>query len=387
MVSYRPQESVYFTEEHRLLRDQVRRFVEEEVRPYGDKWEAEGFIPREVFRKMGDLGFLGMRHPEEYGGSGLGALSSIVWAEELGRSTYGGFTASVTVHTDMSSTHLSRYGTPAQKAKYLPDIIAGRKICAVAVTEPGGGSDVAALKTKAVRDGNHYILNGAKLFITNGIHGDIFFVAARTDPASKGSRGISMFIVEKGMPGFKASRALSKTGWLASDTAELVFEDCRVPAGNLLGSENRGFYAIMDNFQNERLVIGAMCNGESSKAIELTLDWLTQRQAFGGVLWDKQVPRQKIALLAAKLEASRQLVHHAAWLEEQGRDCVRETSMVKVVSAELNNEIMYACVQLHGGMGYIRESPIERMSRDARILSIGGGATEVMLEEVAKRLV
>ncbi|MAG98448.1 MAG: acyl-CoA dehydrogenase family protein [Alphaproteobacteria bacterium] len=376
----------FLTDEHRMLRDQVRRFVENEVVPAGTAWEEAGKVPREVFVKMGDLGLLGMRHAEEHGGGGLGTLSSIVLSEELGRSTFGGFCADVTVHTDCSATHISRRGTEKQKQKYLPDMCAGTKVCAVAVTEPGGGSDVAGLRTKAVRDGDEWVLNGSKMFITNGVYGDVIIVAARTDPDAKGSRGISLFIVEAGTPGLVVSRKLDKTGWLCSDTAELAFDDCRIPAENLLGEENRGFYAIMDNFQNERLVMGATCAGQSAKALEMTLDWVKQRQAFGGTLWDQQVVRHKLSLLAAELEALRQLIYHAAWLDEQGIDCVKETSMVKVLSGELNNRVMYDCVQLHGGMGYMRESPIERMSRDARIMSIGGGATEVMVEEIAKRL-
>jgi AcrR family transcriptional regulator len=212
------------------------------------------------------------------------------------------------------------------------------------------------------------------------------FVAARTDPEAKGSRAITMFIVEKGTPGFRVGRALDKTGWRSSDTAELAFEDCRVPADHLLGRAGGGFYAIMRNFQNERLVLGAMAVGEAQEALELTLDYVTTRKAFGSTLYEKQAIRLRLAMLAAQVEAGRQLVYHAAWLDAQGIDCTREVSMVKAYCCELVNEVMYACVQFHGGMGYMRESTIERMARDARVHSIGGGATEVMLEEVAKRL-
>jgi acyl-CoA dehydrogenase len=254
------------------------------------------------------------------------------------------------------------------------------------VTEPGAGSDVASMRTRAVRDGNHFVLNGAKMFITNGVHADLYFVAAKTDPAAKGSRGITMFAIEKGTPGFRVGQQLDKTGWRSSDTAELVLEDCRVTADAMLGEENKGFYAIMRNFQNERVVMGAMAMAEAGRAIEITLDYVKNRPAFGGTLWDKQAIRQKLSFLASKVAAGRQLVHHAAWLDAQGQDCVREVSMVKAYCGDLVNEVMYACVQFHGGMGYMRESVIERMSRDARIHAIGGGATEVMLEEVAKRL-
>ena len=223
------------------------------------------------------------------------------------------------------------------------------------------------------------------MFITNGALADVYFVAAKTDPEA-GSKGVSMFIVEKGMKGFSVGRKLEKMGWRCSDTAELVFDDCRVPAENLLGEENRGFYAIMKNFQNERMAIAAMATGEASKAIEMTLEYVRTRKAFGAPLWDKQAIRQRLAMLAARVEAGRQLVAHAASLDAAGRDCVKDVSMAKAYCAELLNEVVYDCLQFHGGMGYMRESAIERMYRDARVQSIGGGATEVMLEEVAKRL-
>lgn len=377
---------VYFDEQHQQFRDSMRRFIEQEVVPHGEAWEEAGMVPREVLRQMGALGYLGMRYPEKYGGSGLDTIYTMIFQEELGRSTFGGFTATVMVHTDMASPHLAHYGTPEQLDHYMPSITSGEKICAIAVTEPDAGSDVAGMRTRAVRDGDHWVLNGSKMFITNGVHGDLYFVAARTDPTAKGSRGISMFIVEKGTPGFRVGRALKKAGWLCSDTAELVFEDCRIPAENLLGEENRGFYQIMHNFQLERMVIGAYTMGECARAIELTLDYVRQRKAFGATLWDKQAIRQRLAMRAAQVAAGRQLVYHAAWLDTQGRDCVKEVSMVKALCGELVNQVMYDCQQFHGGFGYIREARIERMVRDARISAIGGGATEVMLEEVAKRM-
>ncbi len=378
--------SIYASETLEALRDQVRRFVEHEVKPNGEKWEADGMVPREVFAKMGDLGFLGIRYPEKYGGSALDTVATVAFAEELSRSTYGGFNIGVLVHTDMASPHLVRFGTADQLTRYLPDVIAGRTVTGVGVTEPGGGSDVQALKTRAERRGNGWVLNGSKIFITNGVHGDVFFIAARTDPEAKGSRGISMFIVEKGTPGFKVGRRLDKMGWRSSDTAELVFEDCELPGDALLGEVNRGFYAIMQNFQNERIVIGAMAISEAQTAIDLTLTYVRDRTAFGAPLWDKQAIRQRLAMLQAEVEAGRQLVYHAAWLDAQGQDATKEVSMVKALCGELVNKVMYTCQQFHGGYGYMREFAIERMVRDARVQSIGGGATEVMLEEVAKRM-
>ena len=379
-------ESPFLREEHVALRDQLRRFIRTEVAPHAGRWETDGLVPRSVLRRMGELGFLGVRYPAAYGGSEMDTVATAVLAEELGRSTFGGFAITVLVHTDMASPHLANAGNPAQLGRYMPDIVAGRKVAAVAVTEPDAGSDVASIRTTARRDGDAWVLNGAKMYITNGVHGDVVFVAAKTDGSAKGSRGISMFIVEAGTPGFTVGRALDKQGWRSSDTAELVFDECRVPVENLLGAENRGFYAVMRNFQNERIVLGAQAMGEAQAAMELTLAWVRSRKAFGATLWDKQVIRQRLAMLAARVEAARCLVYQAAWLDAQGRDCIREVSMVKALCGELVNEVMYACQQYHGGMGYMRESAIERMVRDARIQSIGGGATEVMLEEVAKRL-
>ena len=377
------------TDTYRLLRESIRRFVEKEVVPKAQAWEEQGFVPRELLREMGRLGFLGLRYAEEFGGGALDARATAMLAEELGRSTFGGFAITVLVHTDMASPHLVNAGSQEQIGRYLPRIVSGELITAVAITEPDAGSDVKAIRTSARRvssgTGGDWVLNGSKMFITNGALADICFVAAKTDAAA-GAKGISMFIVEKGMPGFSVGRKLDKMGWRCSDTAELVFDGCRVPAANLLGEEGKGFYAVMKNFQNERTAIAAMAMGEAARAIELTLEYVRTRKAFGAPLWDKQAIRQRLSMLAAKVEAGRQLVLHAASLDAQGRDCVKEVSMAKAYCAELLNDVVYDCLQFHGGFGYIKESAIERMYRDARVQSIGGGATEVMLEEVAKRL-
>ena len=380
------QDTIFTTPEHEALREQIARFIAREVEPFGEQWEEDGFTPRDVLRKMGSLGWLGMRYSPEYGGAGADVMTSVVFQEALSLSTFGGFIVTVLVHTDMASPHLVNAGSPAQLEKYLPRIIAGELIAAVAITEPDAGSDVAGIRTRARRDGDHWVINGTKMFITNGVHGDLCFVAAKTDPDAKGSRGISIFLVEKGTPGFRVGRALKKQGWNSSDTAELVFEDCRVPAENLLGEENGGFYAVMSNFQTERIALSAMAVGHARTALRLTANWVKQRKAFGAVLFDKQVIRQRLAMLDAKTQAARAFLYHCAWLASQERDCVREVSMLKALTGELVNEVMYSCQQFHGGMGYMRESPIERLVRDARVLAIGGGATEVMLEEVAKRL-
>ena len=375
--------SPYFDETHRLLRETLRRFVAKEVVPQAPAWEEQGFVPRQVLREMGRCGFLGLRHPEKYDGGGMSALATALLAEELGRSGFGGFAATVLVHTDMASPHLARAGSPAQLERWMPGIVAGDLITAVAVTEPDAGSDVKSIRSSARREGGRWRLNGSKTFITNGALADLYFVAAKTDPAA-GSKGISMFALEKGAPGFTLGRRLDKMGWRCSDTAELAFEDA--PA-ELLGEEGRGFYAIMRNFQNERLVLGAQAIGECLEALDLTLAYVRQRRAFGASLWEKQAIRQGLSMLAARTEAARCLVHHAAELDAAGRDCVKEVSMVKALCGELVNDVMYRCLQYHGGAGYMEGMAIERMARDARVQAIGGGATEVMLEEVAKRLV
>lgn len=379
--------SPYFQLEHEMLRDQVRRFVEEEIKPHGEKWEEKGMVPREVLKKMGENGFFGITFPEEFGGSNLDTIATAVFAEELGKSTFSGAAITALVHTDMASVHIDIAGNQAQKEKYLPDIIAGNKITAIGLTEPGAGSDLQSIRTRAKRVDGGWLLNGTKMFITNGVHGDIVCVLARTGKSDeKASRSSTMFIIEKGMEGFSVAQELKKQGWRCSDTAELVFNDCFVPDDNMLGEPGRGFYAAMKNLQNERTVISAMCIGEAQAAIDLTLDWVKTRKAFGGVLWDKQTIRQRLSMLAAKVTAGRQLVYHAAWMDTQGMDCVKEVSMLKAYCGELVNEVMYDCLQFHGGTGFIEESPINRMSRDARVQPIGGGATEVMLEEIAKRL-
>jgi acyl-CoA dehydrogenase len=379
------QPTIYDRPEHDQLRSTVARFLAEAVEPHGERWEEQGFVPREVLRKLGELGLLGITYPPEYGGAGADAITAVVFQEALSRSTFGGFTVTVLDHTDMAGPHLVRAGTKAQLDRYLRRVIAGELVTAIAITEPDAGSDVAAIRTRARRDGDGWVLNGTKLFITNGVHGDLCFVAARTDAGAKGARGISLFIVAKGTPGFRVGRALRKQGWLCSDTAELVFEDCRLEADALLGEENGGFYAIMRNFQTERIALGAMAVGHCLTALELTHRYVNERRAFGGALWDLQVVRQRLAMLEAKTAAARQLLYHCAWLAGENRDCVREVSMLKALTGELANEVLYACQQFHGGMGYMRETAIERLVRDARVLAIGGGATEVMLEEVAKR--
>lgn len=375
-------DSIYITPEHELLREQVARFIAREVEPHALAWEESGHVPREVLRKMGEAGFFGLMYGSAWGGAEADALTNLVFAEALSQSTFGGFIITVLVHTDMASPHLHHAGTPAQLDRYMADVIAGRRITAVGITEPGAGSDVAGIQTTARREGDEWVLRGTKLFITNGVLADLYFVAAKTTSAR---HGMSMFIVEKGTPGFTVGRSLKKSGWLSSDTAELVFDDCRIPAANLLGEENKGFYSVMKNFQTERIALAAMAVGHCTQALKMTIEQVRQRQAFGGALFDKQVVRQRIAMLDAKVQAARAFMYHCAWRVTQGQDVVQQVSMLKALTGELVNEVVQACQQFHGGMGYMRDTAIERLWRDARVLAIGGGATEVMLDEVAKR--
>jgi len=375
-------DNIYITPEHELLREQVARFIAREVEPHAQAWEEQGFTPRDVLRKMGEAGLLGLMYSSDYGGAQADALTNLVFAEALSQSTYGGFIITVLVHTDMASPHLHHAGSAAQLEKYMPGVTAGRTITAVGITEPGAGSDVAGIRTTARRDGSHWVLNGTKLFITNGVHADLHFIAAKTGSSR---HAMSMFIVEKGTPGFSVGRALKKSGWLSSDTAELVLDNVRLPADALLGEQDKGFYSVMKNFQTERIALAAMAVGHCAQALKLTLDHVRARQAFGGPLFDKQVIRQRIAMLDAKVRAARSFMYHCAWRVTQRHDVVQEVSMLKALTGELVNEVVSSCQQFHGGMGYMRETAIERLWRDARILAIGGGATEVMLDEVAKR--
>ena len=377
-----------FTAEHDLLRRTVRAFVEKEIVPHVDAWEAEGRIPREVWRRLGALGFLGLEFPTEYGGTGADFLSSVVLGEEMARCRSGGVAFSVLVHTDMSSPWLTRFGTEAQKQRYLPGIVAGETVCALGITEPGTGSDMAALTTRAVRDGDVFRITGRKIFITNGVYGDLYFVAARTGDGTAARRhdGISMFLVERGRPGFAVSRALDKMGMRASDTAELAFEDCPVPSENLLGVEGRGFQQLAAGLQRERIMAAVLALSGARQALEDTVTYVKERTAFGEPLAAKQVLRHRVADMATELEAARQLVYHAATRYAAGEDCATEVSMAKLFATEAANRVAYQAVQLHGGYGYMREFPVERFARDVRLWTIASGTSEVMREIIARRL-
>src|SRR6266850_5518647 len=377
-----------FTDEHEMLRRTVRAFVEKEVAPQVDAWEVAGRIPREFWRRLGELGLLGLEFPAEYGGAAGDFLSSVVLGEEMARCRSGGVAFSVLVHTDMSSPWLTRYGTDAQKRRYLPGIVSGETVCALGITEPGTGSDMAGIATRAERDGGRYRLTGSKIFITNGVYGDLYFVAARTGPGTAERRhaGISMFLVERDTPGFTVSRRLDKMGMRASDTAELALENCPVPAENLLGEEGRGFHQLAAELQRERIMAAVLALSGAAQALEDTLAYVRERHAFGEPLAAKQALRHRVADMATEIEAARHLVYHAAGLYTAGRDCVTEVSMAKLFATEVANRVAYQAVQLHGGYGYMSEFPVERFFRDVRLWTIASGTSEIMREIVAKRL-
>ena len=377
-----------FTPEHEMLRKSIRAFVEKEVTPHVAEWEDAGRIPRDFWRRLGELGFLGLEFPEEYGGAGGDFLSSVVLGEEMARCRSGGVAFSVLVHTDMSSPWLTRYGTDAQKQKYLPAIIKGDTVCALGITEPETGSDMAALSTRAVRRGDHYLLTGSKIFITNGVYGDLYFVAARTGAGSANRRhdGISMFLVERGLPGFTVSRKLDKMGMRASDTAELAFHDCPVLAENLLGVEGRGFQQLASGLQRERIMAGVLALAGAAQALEDSMAYIRERHAVDGPLSAKQALRHRVADMATEIEAARALLYRAAQLYNDGDDCITEVSMAKLFATEVANRVAYQAVQLHGGYGYMREFHVERFFRDVRLWTIASGTSEIMKEIIAKRL-
>ncbi|MGH7386355.1 MAG: acyl-CoA dehydrogenase family protein [Candidatus Rokuibacteriota bacterium] len=397
-----------FDEHHDMFRLAVRAFVQKEVEPHVEEWEQAGEIPKSIWPRMGALGFLGVEYDEKYGGAGADVLTTAVLCEEMARARCASFAMAVGVHTDMASPHLYWTGSEALKEKYLPAICRGEALTAIAVTEPGGGSDVAAIRTRAVRDGDHYVLDGSKMFITNGVMADLYFVAARiqdplatrplttrplTLPSPQGGegesrrhRGISMFVVERATPGFTVSRKLDKMGNRASDTAELAFQGMRVPAENLLGVEGKGFYEVMRVFQRERLVAGLHAVAGCERALEDTIAYVQQRHAFDEPLAKKQVVRHKLADLATLIEAGRWLTYAACLKFRDRDDAVKEISMVKLFTAEMAQKVAYDCVQLHGGYGYMREYPIERFFRDIRLMTIGGGTSEIMKEIIAKQL-
>ncbi|MCS8493223.1 acyl-CoA dehydrogenase family protein [Pseudomonas aeruginosa] len=374
----------YFDESHQLIRDSVRRFVEREVLPYIDEWEEAEEFPRELYLKAGAAGILGIGYPEAYGGSCEGDLfAKVAASEELMRCGSGGLVAGLG-SLDIGLPPVVKWARPEVCERVVPAVLRGEKIMALAVTEPSGGSDVANLKTRAVRDGDHYRVSGSKTFITSGVRADYYTVAVRT--GGEGFAGISLLLVEKGTAGFSVGRKLKKMGWWASDTAELFFDDCRVPAENLIGVENAGFACIMANFQSERLALAVMANMTAQLALEESLRWAREREAFGKPIGKFQVLRHRLAEMATQLEVSREFTYRQAAKMAAGKSVIKEISMAKNFATDVADRLTYDAVQVLGGMGYMRESLVERLYRDNRILSIGGGSREIMNEIIGKQM-
>ena len=376
-----------FGEHHNIFRDAVRRLVREEIEPNVDDWEEAGRIPGTLFLKLGDLGFLGVEFPIKYGGGGGDFWMSVVLAEELARCRAGGVAFSVIVHTDMSSPWLVALGTDEQKERYLPGIVSGETVCALAITEPGAGSDMAGISTSAVRDGDEWVINGAKTFTTNGVCGDLYFLAARTSQEGPRHRGLSQFLVERSTPGVRVSSKLEKTGMLCSDTAEISFDDVRVPTTSLLGQEGRGFYQLASGLQRERLMAAVMSVSAAEQALDDSRAYIQQREAFGRPLAEMQGLRHKVADMATRIEAARGLTYHAAARFAAGEECAKEVSMAKLFATETAVKVGYDAVQLHGGYGYVRETSVERFARDYRLWTIAAGSSEIMRDIIAKRVI
>ncbi|MET0687211.1 MAG: acyl-CoA dehydrogenase family protein [Solirubrobacteraceae bacterium] len=371
-----------FTEEHDRLRESIHAFVVKELKPHAEEWERTTF-PDSVFARMGELGLLGLSYPEEYGGQGGDYFCNLVLAEEMTYSDSGGLAMGVAVHTDMATPPIHLFGTEEQKQRYLVPAIAGEKISCLGITEPDAGSDVSGIRTRAVRDGDEWVINGSKTYITNGHRADFIVLVAKTDPAA-GHDGISLFLVDMDLPGVIREKKLEKLGMHASDTALLAFQDVRVPADALLGQEGKGFYHIMWELQGERLIGAAGCVAGAQKAFDKTLAYATERQAFGRPIGRFQVTRHKFAEMATKIEAARQLVYTTAWRFANGEYPVREISMAKLNAARVACEVTDECLQIHGGAGYMREYGIERAWRDMRLNRIGAGTDEIMLDVIGR---
>ena len=377
--------SQYFTEEHELFRQSVRQFVEKEILPYGNQWEKEEKISRDLFLKLGEHGFLGINHEEAYGGSKADIFYTVAYLEELARCGYAGVCAAVSVHQYMATNHIAEAGSPELKERFLKPSIEGKKVAAIAITEPFGGSDVQSMRTTAVRDGDHYIINGSKTFITNGHFCDFAVVACKTD-ANAGINGISLIVVERETAGFSSTQ-LKKIGWHSSDTGEMAFDNVRVPISNIVGKEGMGFFYIMESFQIERLVAGILGVGGGEQCLESTLKYMNEREAFGKQIKKFQVLRHEMVQLYTELDAGKHMTYNACWLMQNGEIPVKEASMVKLYMTELSNKIVDKCLQMFGGYGYMEDFPIARAYRDARVGTIVGGTTQIMREILSKIII
>ncbi|MCV6631441.1 MAG: acyl-CoA dehydrogenase family protein [Flavobacteriaceae bacterium] len=375
----------YFTEEHHMFRESFREFLKREVVPYIEKWEEQGSVDKFIWRKFGEMGYLGVPYPEAYGGLELDIFYTVVLLEELQCVQSGGFAAAIWAHMYLAMTHLHKEGGEAIKQKYLSASIRGEKIGCLCVTEPFGGSNVVGMRTTAVKDGDVYVLNGSKTFITNGVDSDYLIVAAKTAP-KKGHHGISIFVVDRDTAGIGATK-LDKLGWRASDTAEIAFDNVRVPTENLMGKENLGFSYIMQHFALERLVMGVNAHARAAYAIEYTLQYMEEREAFGKTINQFQALRHRMVECESEMELCRTFNYSVAARLQQGDYMVKEATMSKLMSTKMADKVIYDCLQMLGGYGYMEDYPLARLLRDSRLGPIGGGTSEILKEILAKIII
>ena len=377
--------SMYFTEEHEAFRASFKDFLQKEVVPHIEKWEKTGTIERFIWKKFGEMGYFGLSTPEEYGGLNLDLFYTVIFLEEMQKINSGGFAAAMWAHEYLAMTHLNKEGNHQQKEKYLVPSVEGDMIGCLCITEPFGGSDVAGMRSTAIKQGDKYILNGSKTFITNGVYSDYLIVAAKTDPSDK-YKGISMFIVDRTSNGVSATK-LDKLGWRASDTGEIAFDNVEIPAENLLGEEGKGFPYIMQHFALERLLMGVNAHARAEFAVDYAINYMKERVAFGKSLDNFQVLRHKIAEMASRVDMCKEYNYSITKRLDDGQYVVKEASMSKLLSTKMADEVIYDALQLLGGYGYMEEYPLARMFRDSRLGPIGGGTSEILKEIIAKMVI
>ncbi|MHA6281231.1 acyl-CoA dehydrogenase family protein [Salinimicrobium sp. CAU 1759] len=377
--------SRYFTEEHELFRKSFQEFLQKEVVPHIEKWEKTGTIERFIWEKFGEMGYFGLNYSEEYGGLDLDIFYTVIFLEELQKINSGGFAAAMWAHAYLAMTHLAKEGDEEIKQKYLAPSISGEKIGCLCISEPSGGSDVAGMRTTAVKKGDKYVINGSKTFITNGVYSDYLVVAAKTNPELK-SKGMSIFVIDRDTPGISATK-LDKLGWRASDTAEIAFDNVEIPASNLMGEEGKGFPYIMQHFAFERLIMGINAHARAQFALDYTLQYMKEREAFGTTIDKFQALRHTYADMASEVEMAREFNYSIAERMERGVYVVKEASMSKLLSTKIADEVIYKCLQFLGGYGYMEDYPLARLLRDSRLGPIGGGTSEILREIIAKTVI
>ncbi len=373
---------MYFTEEHEAFRESFKDFLQKEVVPHIEKWEKTGTIDRFIWEKFGEMGYFGISYPEQYGGLALDIFYMVIFLEELQKINSGGFAAAMWAHTYLAMTHLYKEGDERIKREYLTPSIEGKKIGCLCITEPFGGSDVAGMRTTAVKEGDYYLINGSKTFITNGVYSDYLIVAAKTNSQAN-HQGISIFLIDRETPGITATK-LDKLGWKASDTGEIAFDNVKIPAQNLMGQEGKGFGYIMQHFALERLVMGINAHARAEYAVDYAVQYMSERKAFGKTLDQFQALRHKVAEMASEVEMCKEFNYSIAKRLDEGTYVVKEASMSKLLSTKIADQVIYDALQLLGGYGYMEEYPMARLLRDSRLGPIGGGTSEILKEIIAK---